>query len=72
MLLFIAIYIIYFQNSTTGSATLKKIYEYIIENFPYYGALENPRGWQIAVRNTLKLNKAFIRKKATPDSPVGR
>jgi hypothetical protein len=61
-----------FQNSNTGGASLKSIYEYIIDNFPYYEELENPRGWQIAVRNTLKLNKAFVRQKAAPDSRVGR
>ena len=62
----------YFQESVTKSASLKTIYEYIIDKFPYYATLENPRGWQIAVRNTLKLNKAFIRQKGATESRVGR
>ena len=63
---------VYFQDSVTKNASLKTIYEYIIDKFPYYATLENPRGWQIAVRNTLKLNKAFMRQKGAPESRVGR
>ena len=63
---------VYFQDSVTKNASLKTIYEYIIDKFPYYATLENPRGWQIAVRNTLKLNKAFIRQKGATESRVGR
>ena len=43
-----------------------------MENYSYYKELDNPRGWQIAIRNTLKLNKAFVRQRTDSESRVGR
>ncbi|KAJ3032480.1 transcription factor [Rhizophlyctis rosea] len=51
-------------NSTPeGRITLKDMYGYISNKYPFYG-MDSP-GWQNCLRHTLSLHKAFVKKRRT-------
>lgn len=45
------------KNSRTGSLPVNEIYNFMIENFPYFKTA--PHGWKNSVRHNLSLNKWF-------------
>ncbi|ORZ22915.1 fork head domain-domain-containing protein, partial [Lobosporangium transversale] len=54
-------------ESTKIKLTLSEIYSAIMNNHPYYR--HAPNGWQNSVRNSLSLNKAFLKVDRTPEEP---
>ena len=53
------------RDSREGSLTLKEIYQYIMDKFPYYEKSE--RNWQRSVRYNLSMNFSKVRRKGVDE-----
>ncbi|KAH3877440.1 forkhead box protein N4-like [Dreissena polymorpha] len=56
------------KNSKTGNLPVSEIYNFMIDNFPYFKTA--PDGWKNSVRHNLSLNKCFA--KVDTGKPTGQ
>ncbi|XP_028322830.1 forkhead box protein I1-like [Gouania willdenowi] len=55
------------QDAPERRATLRQIYRYVSDSFPFYGCRE--AGWQNSIRHSLSLNDCFQKVRRKPDDP---